>query len=59
MRRVYKIGTDDWKKQTISDLIEIKTHLLTVSRDMASNKLDRIISELEEHFKKNEKENRL
>jgi hypothetical protein len=59
MRRVYKIGTDDWKKQTISDLIEVKTYLLTMSRDMVSNKLDRVISELEEHFKKNEKENRL
>ncbi len=57
MKTKHTVGSDEWKKEIISELTDFKQYLFSVSKDMKSYHLDCIIDELKEYFKQNERKN--
>lgn len=51
------IGTDEWKQGVINDLTALKNNLLSMKKDMTAYRVECIIEELKEYFKKNEGKN--
>ena len=58
MKTKHSVGSDEWKKEIISNLTDVKKYLLSMSKDMAAYRLDCTIDELKQYFNyKDEKQN--
>ena len=58
MKTKHIVGSDEWKKEIISNLKDVKKHLLSMSKDMTAYRLECTIDELKQYFnEKDEKQN--
>jgi hypothetical protein len=53
MKTKHIIGSDEWKKEIICSLTDLKQYLLHISKDMKSYRLDCTIDELKQYFNEN------
>jgi hypothetical protein len=54
MKKIYTVGSEEWKTETITSLTNLSKYLMGISKDMASYRLDCVIDQLNEYFKNND-----